>query len=264
MLPSTCSREALLACPPCPLWNLPLLIVESTLSTSCSRSDPPSLAKARLSPTLTLLPLMIWCFGHTAVFVFLLEKTAPAFLLSAFSVAPFPFRQVQYAQVSLLKPAPFCTLFAGLGSTNKSAISLLFSYYPTVVQSSPPCPLLHLSFYFSLFGRSVRNCLLSSCFIRLQWVPGNSFLPGNDADDELARRGALLALSAIHCSLSPLIYCIASSPFLGLAAYCLIKILRHTGSLDFHRVTCASSTRSLCSLSSTLQRTQPSFRSLSH
>ena len=44
MLPSTCSREALVACPPCPPWNLPSFTVESTLSTPCSRSDPPSLS----------------------------------------------------------------------------------------------------------------------------------------------------------------------------------------------------------------------------
>ena len=41
MLPSTCSREALLAYPPFPAWNLPSLTVESTLSTPCSRSDSP-------------------------------------------------------------------------------------------------------------------------------------------------------------------------------------------------------------------------------
>ena len=40
MLPSTCSREALLACAPFPPWNLPLLTVKSTLTSPCSRSDP--------------------------------------------------------------------------------------------------------------------------------------------------------------------------------------------------------------------------------
>ena len=41
----------------------------------------------------------------------------------------------------------------------------------------------------------------------------DSFLPGNDAADELTRRGALLAPSAIPCSLSPLISRISSCLF---------------------------------------------------
>ena len=59
MLSSTCSREAFLVCPPCPPWNLPSFTVESTLSPPCSRYDPLTLAKVRLSPILTLSPLMI-------------------------------------------------------------------------------------------------------------------------------------------------------------------------------------------------------------
>ena len=105
---------------------------------------PLSLTKDWLSPTLTLSPLMIWWFGQTALFNFHLAKAALAFLPTALSVAlrpPFPFRQAQYVQVSPLKPVPFCTLFAGLGSTNKSAISLLFSCL-TLVLSSPPSFLL--------------------------------------------------------------------------------------------------------------------------
>ena len=156
VIPSTCSREALLTCPPFPPWNLPSFTVDSTVSSPSSRSDPP------LLPTLTLSSLMIWYSGLTALF--LLAMAALAFLPAALSVALrplFPFRQPQYVQVFPLKPAPFCTLFAGLGSTNKSATSLLFSSYLTLVLSSPPCPLLHLSSYLKLCGRSGRNCLLS-------------------------------------------------------------------------------------------------------
>ena len=138
--------------------------MESTLSTPCSRSDSPLSRQGAALPHLDSLPLMIWCFGQTALFLFLLARAALAFLPTALSVAlrPLvPFRQAQYVKVFPLKPAPFCTLFAGLGSTNKSAIFLLFSYNLTLVLSSPPCPLFHLSSYLKLCGRSGRNCLLS-------------------------------------------------------------------------------------------------------
>ena len=74
MLPSTFSREALLACPPFPPWNLPSFTVESTLSTPCSLAH------------LDSLPLMIWCFGQTTLFLFLLVRAAPAFLPTTLSL----------------------------------------------------------------------------------------------------------------------------------------------------------------------------------
>ena len=199
VLPSTSSWEALLACSLFPPWNLPSF-------TSF---------KVRLSPTLTLSPLSIWCSGQTALFLFLLAKTAPAYFLTALSVALrplFSFQQAQYVPVFPLKPAPFCTLFAGLGSTNKPVIFLLLlsdSRSVLATLSSPP------SFLLSQTLRQIWQELSSlfSCSVRLQWVPRHSFLPGNDAVEELARRGALLAPSAIPCSLSSLISRIHSCLF---------------------------------------------------
>ena len=74
MLPSTSAREALLACPQSPSWNLPSFTVESTLSSPCSGPDSLSFAKVQLSLILTLSPLTIWCSGLTALFLFLLAS----------------------------------------------------------------------------------------------------------------------------------------------------------------------------------------------
>ena len=142
---------------------------------------PLFLTKVRLSPTLTLSPLMIWCFRQTALFLFLLARAAPAFLPTALSVALrplFPFQQAQYAQVFPLKPAPFCMLFAGLSSTNKSAIFLLFSSCLTLILFLPPCPVLHLSSYLKLCGRSGRNCLLSPVLLDYNGSPDTRFSQG--------------------------------------------------------------------------------------
>ena len=195
---------------------------------------PLFLSKVRLSPTLTDSLIMIWCFGLTALFLFLLARAAPAFLPTALSVALrplFPFRQAQYAQVFPLRPATFCTLFAGLGSTNKSATSFF---------------LLSDSLIFPHISNSVAD--LAGTVFSLLLVYQTLVSPGNDAADELARRVALLAPSAI-------------SLFFSRTGGVLPQrsILTHR----FPRFP----PRNLCSLVmlavSSLQRTQPSFRFLS-
>ena len=186
MLPSTCPWEALLALPFLLGTCLPSLW-SPLFPSHAFALIPLSPAKVRLSLTLTLSPLVIWYSGQTAHCVALRPL--------------FPFQQAQYVQVFPPKPAPFCKLFAGLGSTNKSATSLLLlfdfrSVFATL--SSSPSFLLPQT----LWPICQKLPSFSSYSIRLQWVPGHSFLPGNDTADELARRGALLAPSAIPCSLS--------------------------------------------------------------
>ena len=125
------------------------------------------------------LPPMIWYSGLTALFLFVLAKAALAFLPTNLSVALRPlslFQQSQYVQVFPLKPAPFCTLFAGLGNTNKSAIFLLLlsdSHSVLTTLSSPPSFLLSQT----LWQIWQELSSLSSCYIILQWVPGPPFSP---------------------------------------------------------------------------------------
>ena len=118
MLHSTSPSEALFACPPSPPLNLPSFTAEFTPSSPCSRRDPPLSRQGAALAHLDHLP-------PQALFLFLLAKATMAYFVAPRPLSPF--RQAQYVQVFPLKPAPFCTLFAGLGNFIKSVTSLLLS-----------------------------------------------------------------------------------------------------------------------------------------
>ena len=174
----------------------------------------------------------------------------------------FPFQQTQCAQVFPLKPVPFCKLYAGLGSTNKSASSLLLlsdscSVLPTL--SSSPSFLLPQTLW------QIWQELSSLCFcsIRLQWIP----------DTRFSRKTTRLMSWPDGVRYSCPLQFFVISLVLSLVSTLIFSrsedVLSHRNSstqpcsCDFHRGTCSPWSRSLCCLSSTLQRIQTFVKLLS-
>ena len=217
MLPSISLREAPLACPPCPPWHLPSFTVESTLSSPCSRSDPPfSCQDAAFAHLDSLLPhdLVLWTDGFVP---FLFGKGGSGVLANCSLRGTEATLSFSAGPVCSSFSAESCAILHALCWSRQhqqvchfSSLLLLLSDSRSVLAtlSSPP------SFLLSQTLWQIWQELSSlSCSIRLQWVLGHSFLSGNDTADELARRGALLAPSAIPGSLFPLISRIHSRLF---------------------------------------------------
>ena len=159
---------------------------------------------------------MTWYPGLTALFHFFLERAAPASLPTALcgTEATFSF---SVGPVCSRFSAETCAILHALCLSRQhqqvchfsSLLLLSDSRFVLTTLSSPPSFLLSQTLWQIWQGLSS----LSFCFIRLQWIPRHLFLSGNDAADELARRGALLASSTISCSLCSLISRIHSCLF---------------------------------------------------
>ena len=183
--------------------------MESTLSSYALTLISLSLTKVRLLPTLTLSPLTMWCSGLPALF--LSDVLANCSLCGTEATLPF-----SAGPVRLSFSAEACAILDTLCWSRQhqqvyhfSSLLFLFDSRSVLATLSSPLSFLLPQSFWQIWQELSS---LSFCSIRLQWVPGHSFLPA-DAADELARRGTLLAPSAIPCSLSPFISRIHSRLF---------------------------------------------------
>ena len=155
MLPPTSPREVLFTCPPPSPWNPPSFIVELTLSSACSRSEP-SLAHLDSLPS---HDLVFWTDGSV---LFPFDKDGSGVLANcslrgaeailSFSAGP--------ARSSFC--AETCAILQALRYYRQHQQT---SYFSSPLRRLSLCPLLHLSFCLKLSSTSGSNYLRSSCVL---------------------------------------------------------------------------------------------------
>ena len=167
----------------------------------------------------------------------------------------------------VLKPGPFCILFADPGNTNKSATSLLQLSDSSSILAALfllPCPLLRLSCYLNLSGRSSRNCLLSpSVLFDYNGSPDTRFSWGT------TRLMSWPDGERYSCPLQSLVVSLLLSLVSTLVFSQTGGVLSHLNSLSYRlprfppRNLCSLVMLVVFSLSSSMQRTQPFVKLLS-
>ena len=207
MLSSTSPREALVACPPCPPWNLPSVTVESPFPPHALALIPSLWPRCGSRPPWLSPPhdLVLWTDGSVP---FPFGKDSSGVLANCSLCGTEATLSFSAGPVCSSFSAEACAILHALCWSRQhqqvchfsSLLLLSDSRSVLATLSSPPFFLLSQT----LWQIWQELSSLSSCSIKLQWVPRHSFLPGKDTADELARREALLAPSAIPCSLSPL------------------------------------------------------------
>ena len=186
MLSRAFPREALFACPRLSPWNSPFLSVELTLSTPCSSSCQGAVLGHRDS--LPPHDSVIWT---TDFAYFLLAKAGCSNVLINCSLCGT-------RTILSFSAGPVCSSFSAEACAIVQALRWSWQHQQVCSFSFPP---LRLSPHCVLFRLQT---LWYICFtIRLRRVCGNTFLPANDAADELASEGGLL-LQFLVVSLLPL------------------------------------------------------------